>query len=93
MAGTIRGSVITLASAGDGTGQVFKGKIKVSSIKLVAGATPGATNITADGLNIYNTTPAADTVVEIGPIAAPTWYGAIIASTLGTNVNIYVHIV
>lgn len=91
MAATIAGNVITLDTGGDSTADLGMSKVKVSSIRLVAGGTSGGTVIRANGADIYNATPLVHTVNDIGP-QAPVWYDSIVATTLGTNVACFVHI-
>ena len=91
MAATIAGNVIRLDLGTESTSDIFR-KVRVSAIKIVAGATSGATVIQANGSQLYSATPTANTVVDIGPQAEAVWYDSITAPTLGTNVVCYVHI-
>lgn len=85
-------NTITLNASGEKTSDIFPNGVLVDQITIVAGATPGATVITADGVIIFQATPSADTSVDVPLNNIPINYKDIVGTTLGTNVTCFVHV-
>ena len=84
-------NTITMDATADKTSNIFPDGVNVDQITIVAGATPTLTTITADGVDLFDAIPSADSTTNV-PLSGTILYGDIVATLIGTNVTCFVHV-